>query len=74
MDLIQHRFKTADINLNRQPQEESRLILKEMLQIEIIEEFSSPWTSPILLVTKEGSTTLCVYFENIIVMRKDFNH
>ncbi|UYV68132.1 K02A2.6-like [Cordylochernes scorpioides] len=54
-DLTKHRINT-----------EAETLVKEMLDQNIIEPFSSPWVSPVVLVKKkDGSTRFCVNYRKL---------
>ena len=78
---VQHHIKTEDCSPVRQPPrrvpfslrpEISRMV-NEMLQAQVIEESSSPWASPVVLVRKkDGSLRFCVDYRRLnAVTRKD---
>ena len=79
--LVQHKIDTGDttpfkIPMRRQPISQKPIIeneLDKMLQQDIIEPSESPWSSPILLVTKkDGSIRFCIDFRKLnSVTRKD---
>ena len=67
--VIQHKITTTTTLPIRQPirrippyhREEVQWLLKEMQEKDVIQRSSSPWASPIILVTKkDGSTRFCV--------------
>ncbi|GFW03304.1 retrovirus-related Pol polyprotein from transposon 412 [Trichonephila clavipes] len=79
--VTQHRIDTADHPPIKQhprrlpfaKQEEVGTLLREMQENDIIEPFSSPWASPIVLVRKkDGSTRFCVDYRKLNdVTKKD---
>ena len=80
-DKVQHSIYTGEARPVRQPvrrlppqrREEVRKLLEEMLKKDVIQESSSPWASPIVLVTKsDGSTRFCVDYRRLnSLTRKD---
>ena len=79
--VIQHRITTTTTSPIRQPirrippyrREEVQQLLREMQEKDVIQRSSSPWASPIVLVTKkDGSTRFCVDYRRLNeVTRKD---
>lgn len=79
--VIQHRINTENAAPIRQAprrlplakQEEVSKLLKDMLDEGVIEESTSPWSSPVVLVTKkDGSTRFCVDYRKLNdVTKKD---
>ena len=68
-DLVQHHISTGNAAPIRQPprrlplakKEEAEKAIQEMQKQNVIETSSSPWSSPIVLVSKkDGSTRFCV--------------
>ena len=79
--VIRHEITTTNTAPIRQPirrippyrREEVQQLLKEMQEKDVIQKSSSPWASPIVLVTKkDGSTRFCVDYRKLNeVTRKD---
>ena len=78
---IRHSINTGDSPPIRQPvrrmppyrREEARKLLSEMLAKDVIQQSSSPWASPIVLVRKkDGSIRFCVDYRKVNgITRKD---
>ena len=78
---VQHRINTGSSAPIRQQvrrippakRQETRKLLKEMLERDVIQPTNSPWASPIVLVQKkDGSTRFCVDYRKVnSVTRKD---
>ena len=80
-NIVQHRINTGDAQPIRQAprrlplakQEETEELVRKMLDEGVIEESNSPWSSPVVLVTKkDGSTRFCVDYRKLNdVTKKD---
>ncbi|UYV74279.1 K02A2.6-like [Cordylochernes scorpioides] len=80
-DLVQHRIYTGNARPVRQPprrvpmakRDEVVGLLHKLKQDGVIEESNSPWSSPVVLVTKkDGSTRFCVDYRKLNeVTKKD---
>jgi len=78
---VQHHIKTEDCSPVRQPprrvpfslRPEISQMVNEMLQAQVIEESSSPWARPVVLIRKkDGSLRFCVDYRRLnAVTRKD---
>lgn len=72
-DLVQHKIDTGEATPVRLParrlpfqqRHEVHELLDKMLKRDVIEEAHGPWSSPIVLVKKDGSTRFCVDFRKI---------
>ena len=72
--LVQHRINNRDTTPIRQPrrrtplakQEEMSRLVQEMLTEEIIESSSSVWSSPVVLVAKNGGLRFCLEWPILI--------
>ena len=73
-DMVQHSIDTGDSrairqNVRRIPlsrREESRKLLQEMLERDVIQPLASQWASPIVLVQKkDGSMRFCVNYRKV---------
>jgi hypothetical protein len=71
---IKHKINTGDINPIKQQtrhlpltyEDESDREIRRLLDCGIIEASKSPWTLPIIPVTKkDGSTRLCIYYRTL---------
>ena len=71
---VQHRIKTGDNPPVRQPprcvplgvRPQLAKMVNEMLRAHVIEESSSPWASPMVLVRKKnGDLRFCVYYRQL---------
>ncbi|MBJ5579750.1 RNA-directed DNA polymerase [Salmonella enterica subsp. enterica serovar Derby] len=71
---MHHRIDTGDHSGIRQParrhplakREEVNHLVNEMKKQDVIEPFSSPWASPVVLVRKkDGSTRFCVEYRRL---------
>ena len=81
MEKVQHQINTGSSAPIRQQvrrippakRVETRKLLKEMLERDVIQPTNSPWASPIVLVQKkDGSTRFCVDYRKVnSVTRKD---
>ena len=78
-DLVQHRIDTGGQTPLRQPprripfslRAKVEKMVQEMLDTGIIEHSSSPWASPIVLVSKQdGSTRFCVDYRRLNAITK----
>ena len=72
--LLQHSIHTSGATPIRSPprrlpfhqRQETKQLVEDMLQKEVIEPSQSPWSSPIVLVKKkDGSTRFCVDFRRL---------
>src|SRR3978361_1001120 len=83
-DLIKHRIDTGHAYPIRQPprrvpfakQQEVEHLVQKMLEEGVIEESSSPWSAPVVLVTKkDGTSRFCVEYRKLNdVTKKDSYH
>ena len=72
-DLVRHKIDTGEATPVRLParrlpfqqRREVHELLDKMLKRDVIEEAHGPWSSPIVLVKKDGSTRFCVDFRKI---------
>ena len=73
-DLVQHHISTGNAAPIRQPprrlplakKEEAEKAIQEMQKQNVIDPSSSPWSSPIVLVSKkDGSTRFCVDYRKV---------
>ena len=80
-NIIQHRINTGDAAPVRQAprrlpfakRDEVESMINNMIREDVIEESASPWSSPVVLVTKkDGSTRFCVDYRRLNeVTKKD---
>ncbi|KAJ3654338.1 hypothetical protein Zmor_013532 [Zophobas morio] len=80
-NIVQHQINTGNAQPIRQAprslplanQEEAEELVRRMLDEGVIEKSNSPWSSPVVLVTKkDGSTRLCVDYGKLNdVTKKD---
>ena len=70
--IVKHRIDTGGVKPIRQPargmpihqRKEAEAEVQKMLEREVIEQSSTPWASPIVLV-KDGSTRFCVDYRRL---------
>ena len=80
--LAQHQINTGDTTPVRQPprrlppcqREEVQKLVDDMLTRGVVEPAHSPWSSPIVLVKKDGSTRFCVDFRKVNAHTKKDAH
>ena len=79
--IVKHRINTNNVMPLRQPprrlpkhqQEEASLLLQRMLEKQIVEPSTSPWSSPVVLVRKkDGMAHFCIDYRRVnSLTRKD---
>ena len=77
--LVQHKINTGDATPIRQPprglplhqHQAVRELVSNMLQRGVVEPSEGPWSSPIVLVKKDGTTWFCVDFRKVNDVTKD---
>ena len=78
-NIVRHRINTGDVQpirqaLRRLPlaKQEAEKLVRKMLDDGVTEESNSPWSSPVVLVTKkDGPTKFCVDYRKLNDVTKD---
>ena len=82
-NIVRHQINTGDAQSIRQAprrlplakQEENENLVRKMLDKGVVEESSSTWSSPVVLVTKKDrSTRLCVDYRKLNDVTKKDSH